>query len=379
MGALSQLNFPCSQPIANLATTGYSESAMEVALIGLRSSGKTTLFNVLTGGAQSRRPDSLARVVKGISKVSDPRLHDLAQLFHPKKITPAEITFWDLPPPPASDQEFGYFQGPTLNALQGADAFIHVVRAFQNPTVPDAAGPPTPAQDANAMADELILADLAILERRSRRVADNMKGARGRERELLIRENALLQQVSSEMEAGQTLASQSLTADESGILAHYHLLSAKPMMTVYNVGEDAVSTMDPVAGEISLCASLEWEFAQLSPEDEREFRQSMGAEQSGKELLLALTLALLQKVTFFTHVSQEVRAWTVPEGADAAAAAGSIHSDMERGFIRAEVVPFDDMIACGAIVEARRRGVLRAEGRRYRVQDGDVITFLFNV
>ena len=107
--------------------------------------------------------------------------------------------------------------------------------------------------------------------------------------------------------------------------------------------------------------------------------QSMGAEQSGKELLLARTLALLQRVTFFTHVSQEVRAWTVADGADAAAAAGSIHSDMERGFIRAEVVPFDDMIACGAIVEARRRGVLRAEGRHYRVQDGDVITFLFNV
>ena len=103
---------------------------MEVALIGLRSSGKTILFNVLTGGAQSRRPDSLARVVKGISKVSDPRLRDLAQFFHPKKITPAEITFWDLPPPPKSDQEFGYFQGPTLNALQGADAFIHVVRGI---------------------------------------------------------------------------------------------------------------------------------------------------------------------------------------------------------------------------------------------------------
>ena len=352
---------------------------MEVALIGLRSSGKTTLFNVLTGGAQSRRPDSLGRVVKGISKVPDPRLRDLAQLFHPKKITPTEITFWDLPPPPASDQEFAYFQGPTLNALQGADAFIHVVRAFQNPTVPDAADPPAPEQDATAMADELILADLAILERRSHRVADNMKGARGRERDLLIRESTLLQRVSDNMEAGQTLASQSLTADESGILAHYHLLSAKPMMTVYNVGEDSLTETTSNGTEISLCASLEWEFAQLSPEDEREFRQSMGAEQSGKKLLLARTLALLQRVTFFTHVSQEVRAWTVADGADAAVAAGSIHSDMERGFIRAEVVPFDDMIACGAITEARRRGVLRAEGRRYQVQDGDVITFLFNV
>ena len=352
---------------------------MEIALIGLRSSGKTTLFNVLTGGAQSRRPDALARVVKGISKVSDPRLNDLARLFKPKKITPAEITFWDLPPPPPSDQDLGYFQGPTLNALQGADAFIHVVRDFQNPTVPDAAGPPAPERDANAMADELILADLAILERRSRRVADNMKGARGRERDLLIRESALLKRVSDDMEAGQPLASQSLTADESGILAHYHLLSAKPTMTAYNVGEDALSDIDPAGGKISLCASLEWELAQLSPEDELEFRQSMGVERSGRDLLLTRTLSLLQRVTFFTHVSQEVRAWTVPEGVEAATAAGSIHSDMERGFIRAEVVSFDDMIACGSIAEARRRGVLRSEGRRYLVQDGDVITFLFNV
>ena len=156
---------------------------MEVALIGLRSSGKTTLFNLLTGGAPTR-PDSQGRVVKGVAKVPDPRLDALARIFNPTKITPAEITFWDLPPPPPSDQDFGYFQGQSLNALQGADAFIHVVRAFQNPTVPAAAGPPTPHRDATAISDELILADLAILERRTRRVAENMKGARGRERDL---------------------------------------------------------------------------------------------------------------------------------------------------------------------------------------------------
>ena len=352
---------------------------MEVALIGLRSSGKTTLFNVLTGGPQSHRPDTQGRVVKGISKVPDPRLDDLARLFLPNKITTTEITFWDLPPPPPSDQDLGYFQGPTLNALQGADAFIHLVRAFQNPTVPEAAEPPAPEQDTIAIADELILADLAILERRSRRVADNMKGARGRERDLLTRESALLKRVSEQMEAGQSLASQPLTADESGALTNYNLLGYKPIMPVYNIGEDALSETQPDSNPVSFCAGLEWEFAQLPPEDELEFRQSMGVEHSGRDLLLTQTLALLNRVSFFTHVSQEVRAWTVPKGTDASTAAGSIHSDMERGFIRAEVVSFDDMMACGTIAEARRRGLLRSEGRRYHVQDGDVITFLFNV
>ena len=351
---------------------------MEVALIGLRSSGKTTLFNLLTGGAQTRRPDAQERVVKGICKVPDPRLQALARLFNPTKITPAEITFWDLPPPPQSDQGFGYFQGQSLNALQGADAFIHVVRAFQNPTVPDAAGPPTPESDATAIADELILADLAILERRSRRVADNMKGARGRERDLLIRESALLQRVSDEMEGGNPLASQSLTSEESGILANYNLLGNKPIMPVLNIGEDAASETQPNANPISICAGLEWELSQLSPEDEREFRESMGVEASAKDLLLAKTLTLLNRVSFFTHVSDEVRAWTVMDGSDSATSAGTIHSDMERGFIRAEVVSFDDIISCGSIPEARKQGLLRSEGRRYHVRDGDVITFLFN-
>ncbi len=347
---------------------------MEVALIGLRSSGKTTLFNLLTGGAQTGRPDAHERVIKGISKVPDPRLDHLAQLFNPTKITPAEITFWDLPPPPPSDRGFGYFQGQSLNALQGADAFIHVVRAFQNPTVPDAAGPPTPDSDATTIADELILADLAILERRSRRVADNMKGARGRERDLLIRESALLKRVSDEMESGNPLASQPFTSEESAILANYNLLGHKPIMTVHNIGEDALSDPPPD----SICAGLEWELSQLSPEDEQEFRDSMGVQDSGKDLLLARALTLLNRVTFFTHVSDEVRAWTVTIGSDAATAAGTIHSDMERGFIRAEVLPFDDMIACGSVPEARRQGLLRSEGRRYHVHDGDVITFLFN-
>ena len=351
---------------------------MEIALIGLRSSGKTTLFNLLTGGAHTRRPDPHERVVKGISKVPDPRLDDLANIFNPTKITPAEITFWDLPPPPPSDQAIGYFQGQSLNALQGADAFIHVVRAFQNPTVPDAAGPPTPQQDATTISDELILADLAILERRTQRVVDNMKGARGRERDLLIRESALLKRVSDEMEAGNSLASQALTSEESATLANYNLLGHKPVMPVHNIGEDSLSNPQPNDGPVSICAGLEWELAQLPPEDEREFRESMGAPESGIGLLLTQTLTLLNRVTFFTHVSDEVRAWTVPQGSDAATAAGTIHSDMERGFIRAEVVSFDDMTQCRSIPEARRQGLLRSEGRRYQVHDGDVITFLFN-
>ena len=184
---------------------------------------------------------------------------------------------------------------------------------------------------------------------------------------------------------------QSFSRDEASLLANYHLLTAKPLLVAYNVDEEEVlqggeAKDAPGAGVegggktgVSLCARLEWEFAQLSEEEEREFRESMRAEESGRERLIGQCLSLLGMVTFFTFVSEEVRAWTVPQGTGAAKAAGRIHSDIERGFIRAEVVHFEEMMASGSIAETRKRGVLRAEGKGYEVQDGDVITFLFNV
>ena len=371
----------------------YSVSEMEIALIGLRGSGKTTLFNVLTGASrkQGRPVDGRGQSQKGVSKVPDPRLEALTRVFGPKKVTPAEIAYWDVLSGEVAESREGVVEGQALNILQGADALIHVVRAFDDPTAPHQEGRADPARDVDAMAGELALSDMVILERRSQRAADSMKGARGRERDLLLKEQALLERVRGELEDGRPVVEQCFSREETSLLANYHLLTAKPLLVAYNAAEEEVlegaGAKDPPAAEgerdgktgVSLCASLEWEFAQLSEEEEREFRESMGAEESGRERLIGECLGLLGMVTFFTFVSQEVRAWTVPRGTGAAKAAGKIHSDMERGFIRAEVVHFEEMMTSGSIAEARKQGVLRAEGKSYEVQDGDVITFLFNV
>ena len=386
----------CSDPRAPMVkrtVRGYSDAEMEIALIGLRGSGKTTLFNVLTGASRKggRPVDARGQAQKGVTKAPDPRLEALTGVFGPKKVTPAEIAYWDVPSGEGPEGREGVVGGQALNVLQGANALIHVVRAFDDPTAPHQGGRVDPARDVDTMAGELALSDMVILERRSQRAADSMKGARGRERELLLKEQALLERVREGLEEGRPIVEQSFSRDESSLLANYHLLTAKPLLVAYNVDEEEVlqdgeAKDAPGAGVdgdgktgVSLCARLEWEFAQLSEEEEREFRESMGAEESGRERLIGECLSLLGMVTFFTFVSEEVRAWTVPQGTGAAKAAGRIHSDIERGFIRAEVVHFEEMMASGSIAEARKRGVLRAEGKGYEVQDGDVITFLFNV
>lgn len=366
---------------------------MEIALIGLSGSGKTTLFNTLTGG--SHRPgsagDARDRVQVGVARVPDPRLDVLAEIFKPQKVTPAEITYWDTPLTKDGGGSKTAIEGQVLNQLQGADALVHVVRAFEDPTVPHLQGSVDPLRDVATIASELTLSDMVILERRSQRVIDSMKGALGHEKDLLLREQTLLQRVREALLEGEPVVRQSFSAEEANSLANYQLLTAKPLLVVHNIGEESLSrgaetetllsqTLDRHGLKgVALCVKLEWELAQLSPEEEQEFRESMGVGESGVGTLIRESLALLRMVTFFTFVSQEARAWTVPQETAAAQAAGKIHSDIERGFIRAEVVHFDDMVSCGSIVDARKGGLLRAEGKTYLVQDGDVITFLFNV
>ncbi len=360
---------------------------MEIALIGLSGSGKTTLFDALTGASRKGEPSpgSVGQGRVGVTKIPDARLDALAAIFSPKKVTPAEITYWDTP----STVTGGGIEGRVLNLLQQADAFIHVVRAFDNPAAPHPSGSVDPMRDVKAMASELALADMVILEGRLQRVADGMKGARGRDRDLLLREQTLLHRVQQALEEGRPIAYQSLTGEESNLLSNYNLLTAKPTLAAYNIGEEGLPGGEGFlpasrerAGqgglkEVVLCGKLEWELAQLPPEGQQEFREALGVTEPGVDLLIKESLSLLRMVAFFTFVSEEARGWTVPQDAPAPAAAGKIHSDMERGFIRAEVVSFDDMVACGSIAEARRRGALRSEGKGYRVQDGDVITFLF--
>lgn len=366
---------------------------MEIALIGLSSSGKTTLFSALTGGSSgSDSPGSTrGRVQVGVARVQDPRLDALVNIFGPQKVTPAEITYWDIPPATGEGGQPVAIGGQVLNQLQAADAFIHVVRAFQDPAVPHPHATVGPLQDVATMQSDIALSDLVILDRRSQRIEASMKGAPGHERDLFLQEQELLERVRESLEKGKSVLRQSLSAKEARFLASYQLLTAKPLLVAHNIGEESLTNRSEIEGlllqtreqyglqAVALYAKLERELAQLPPNEEREFRISLGVEESGVQLLVQQLLAILGMGSFFTFASQEVKAWTVPRGTPAARAAGSIHSDMERGFIRAEVVSFGDMVACGSIAEARKRGVLRSEGKTYPVQDGDVITFLFNV
>ena len=366
---------------------------MEIALIGLPQSGKTTLLNALTRGRTQAGPHGGDKheISVGSARMSDPRLDTLAEIFGPDKLVPVEIKYWDVPVAPDSTGDGPGISGPTLNLLQNADALLVVVRAFEDPSVPHVAGSVDPHRDVAITLSDLALSDLAVLERRVERIADGLKGAKVQERETLLREGPILGRIKEGLEGGVPLREQQVYPEEVDFLANYQLLTGKPLLVVLNTGEEdlpkaedleqdlASRYLRPGMNATSLCSKLEMELVQLSPDDEREFRESIGIQESGLDRLVRLSYELLSLVSFFTYVSKEVRAWTVPAETAAVKAAGKIHSDMERGFIRAEVVSFHDLSACGSLAQCKKQGRLRLEGKSYPVQDGDVITFLFNV
>ncbi len=355
---------------------------MEIGIIGFPQSGKTTLFHALARGRVEAASQGSGRrnVHAGTARMADSRLDSLADIIQPGKVTPAEVKYWDVPA--GSGDGFG---GQYLTVLQGADALLHVVRQFPDPSVAHAKGTVDPVRDAADMEAELALSDLAILERRLERIEAQQKGARAAERDSLTRESALLQRLKDGLEQGMPVREQEVPDQMADVLSGYQLLTAKPLLTVINTGEDGLDDgTDPVTrggpgtGCTSLSAKLEMELTQLGPEDEEEFRTSMGMTESGLDRVVRMSLRLLSLVSFFTYVSREVRAWTLPEDTPAVKAAGRIHTDMERGFIRAEVVSFDDLSECGSLAQCKKQGLLRLEGKGYPVRDGDVITFLFN-
>ena len=327
----------------------------------------------------------------GAVKVPDPRLDSLAKLFKPEKVVPAEVTYWDVPGSLEPTSNGSSLSGQTVNLLQKADALLHVVRAFDDPAVPYHQPTINPYRDADAMEAELIFSDLAILERRSQRIDASLKGAKGHERDTLVREAALVGRVQEALEKEVRVRELELTPDEQDVVANYNLLSAKPVLVIFNVAEETPSAPHQREGSTgpdahrqalmttSLCAKLELELSQLSPEDETEFRESLGIKESGLSRIIRACYELLGLVSFFTYVSREVRAWAVPANTPAAKAASRIHTDMERGFIRAEVVGVEDLLRCASVAQAKKEGLVRLEGKAYPVQDGDVITFLFNV
>jgi GTP-binding protein YchF len=362
---------------------------VKVAIIGIPESGKTTIFNALTRGKAevAAYSPTLAPNI-GVAKVSDPRLSALESIFQPKKTVRAEVSYIDIA---GSIKSFGKegAGGEFLNYLTTADALLQVVRAFEDDKVPHPAGSIEPKRDIASLDLELSISDLAVMERRLDKLETSLKGAQAAERESHLKEQVLLQKIKAELDKEIPIRLQGLTKEELKMLTDYQFLTAKPMLAVLNIGEEQIphtsqleaeiSSLYPQFAVVALCGKLEMELAQLSDAEAKEFREAMGLSRPALDRVVDLSNSLLGLVSFFTTASSELKAWTVPGGTPAQKAAGKIHSDMERGFIRAEVISYSDLEICGNLAEARKRGLLRTEGKNYIIQDGDVVTFLFNV
>ena len=358
---------------------------MEVAIIGLPQSGKTTVFNALTRGHASA---SGGGVQVGVVKVADPRLEVLAKMYGPRKIVQAEIKYWDLPGPESLAKSQG-LGGKYLNVLQAADAFLLIVRNFTDPSVPHPLGGLDPGRDLTNMRSELSLADLVVLDRAVERLGDGIKKSKLAERPALVTQLDTVIKVKQGLEEDLPLRRQTLTGSESAIVAIYQLLTSKPLIVVFNTDETGpvVSTdqlglgRESTAGvvSVSLSGKLEADLALMSDDEAEEFRRELDLGESAVSQVVRATYESLGLVSFLTVGDDEVRAWSVPAGLPAPQAAATVHTDFERGFIRAQVIPFEDLVRCGSIAQGRKEGVLRSEGKTYGVSDGDVIDFLINV
>ena len=330
---------------------------MEVAIVGLPQSGKTTVFNAATrGAAEVAAYAGDGRPNLGVAKVSDDRLGRLSAIFGSKRAIPNEVRYLDLPAPTGTPSVGAGVSGERLTHLQQAEVLAIVVRAFESPSVPPPPGGLDPARDAAVVVDELTLADLELLERRLARVEAGFKGAKAAERDTLTKERGLIESIMSKLEDGVAVRDQELSAEVDKALSGFSLLTAKPVIVVGNAGEEAIDDMGALEDRLAtavpgqcrpntaaICGQLEMELAQMDPEDESEFRASLGLAESGLDRMIALTHEALDLVTFFTANASEARAWTVSRGTTVLEAAGRIHSDFEKGFIRAETIAFEEL------------------------------------
>jgi GTP-binding protein YchF len=357
---------------------------LRAALIGFASSGKTTLFQLMTSAAGTARAAHGKETAVGISKVPDVRLDRLTAMYNPKKRVPATVEFTDLAATGTATKAL-----VDVVAYKNADALVHVLHAFDDPAVPHPAGSIAPARDAQAMEDELILADLGVAERRMEKLEKDLKKSRTSD---LEKERDLIAACAKALEGGTPLRAIELAGDDLRRLRGFQFLTAKPLLVVLNVGESRAA--DPVAtvaadtgltpflshtavAAAAVCAKIELEIAQLEPSDAAAFLSDLGVAESGLDRVIRASYELLGYISFFTVGEDECRAWSIPRGTPAQLAAGEIHSDIARGFIRAEVVGYDALITRGSMAACRDHGEVRLEGKEYVVQDGDIINFRF--
>ena len=361
---------------------------MKIAIIGLPNCGKTTVFNALTRQTVETAAFSSGKLEPNIAavKVPDPRLQALAQIYKPRKVTAAEVQYVDVGGFKGGETRDKELSPELLSYIGTADALLHVVRAFEHDDVPHPLGSVDPERDLAQVELELIFSDLMIIERRLERLQKEIKKFSGQERELRAVECDLLSRLKSALEEEKPIRDIELTPQEEKLLRGYTFLSMKPVLVVVNIGEDQISQPCPLE-ELSsakrrvvpLSAKIEAEMAQLDEGDAKEFMESLGIQEPARDRVIAASYALLGYISFLSVGEDEVRAWTIRKGTVAVEAGGVIHSDIQRGFIRAEVVTFEDLVQAGNMASAKKQGRVRLEGKNYVLQDGDVSHFLFNV
>ncbi len=366
---------------------------MQIAIVGLAGCGKTTVFNTLTRGHAETGGYGGVALNVGVVKVPDPRLDRLAELFHPRKIVHADVTYIDLPAPPASHEgHVGTEELPAehLARLRDADALLHVVRAWDDPHHPHPSGSVDSDRDLEQLDLEFILADLAQVDRRLERLQASGRHGTPAEREANEREEALLARLKPALEAGRPLRDEALDEDEEKALRGFRFLTQKPVLVLLNVGEGDLDGAPALIGRLAaghqhrhalvdaLSARIEMELGELDPDEAAVFMEELGLHESSLDRVIALSYRLVGLISFLTAGPDEVRAWPIPDGSSAVDAAGAIHTDLARGFIRAETIAYEDLLAIGSLAEAKKHGKVRSEGKTYRVRDGDVIEILFS-
>ena len=364
---------------------------MKLGIVGLPNVGTSTLFNAITNAGAEVANYAFCTIEPnvGVVAVPDYRLDELAKMYSPKKITPAVIEFVDIAGLVKGASKSEGLGNKFLSHIREVDAVIHVVRCFDNDDIMHVSGSVDPKRDIETINLELILSDLEILDRRIDRTAKAAKGDKS-----LLTELEFLKRLKTELENGVSARAVEADDDEKAILADIGLLSAKPVIYACNMSEDdfasnienneryiAVCEIAKAEGAevLPICAELEAEISSLSKEEKEMFLSDAGIESGGLDMLIQRSYSLLGLISYLTAGEPEVRAWTIKKGTKAPQAAGKIHSDFERGFIRAEVISFDELMACGSMQAAKEKGKIRSEGKDYVMQDGDIVLFRFNV
>ena len=356
--------------------------------MGLPGAGKTTVFNALAQQKAEVGSFGSGEAHRAVVHVPDERLWRLSAMFKPRKTTPAEVRYVDVAGQMSAGGETK--AAALMGQLRNADELIHVVRAFESDTFPHPKGSVDPVRDLREMNAELALADLGVVEKRVDRLNRELRMGKAAPNNPLWRELELMEQFKPALEQGKAIRDFDLSESDVKLLRSYGFLTQKPMLVLLNTGDDvgeALPVVEQIRADLSgrrvvvdaLAGRLEMELGELAEEERAEFMADLGIAELGLGRVIRLSYGLLDLISFFTVGEDECRAWTVHRDAPAVEAAGEIHSDIQRGFIRAEVVSYDDLIRVGGMAEARRAGVLRQEGKTYPVKDGDVIHFLFNV